>query len=110
MCPPDAPQGGPEAADARDERHRTFAEGLAAEERVLLLVRDELYGGSWAELEADLVARRDRRPAIFKLTTRIDEDLGRISKLRAYEQAHGVDLRRLVELVSGEPLGGGRTS
>ncbi|MCO5172478.1 MAG: hypothetical protein M9894_39780 [Planctomycetes bacterium] len=84
-----------------DERHRPFAEGLAREERVLLLVRDELYGGSWDELEADLHARRERKPAIFKLNTRIDEDLGRISRLRAYEREHGVDLRRLLELVVG---------
>lgn len=91
------------------ERHRVFAEGLGKEERVLLLVRDELYGGSWAELEADLHARRERKPAIFKLNTRIDEDLGRIAKLRAYEQEHGVDLRRLLDLVTG-PEGLGRTS
>ncbi|MCW8139250.1 MAG: hypothetical protein KIT58_10145 [Planctomycetota bacterium] len=84
-----------------DERHRLFAAGLAREERVLLLVRDELYCGSWAELEADLHARRERKPAIFKLNTRIDEDLGRISTLRAYEREHGVDLRRLLELVAG---------
>ena len=94
--------------DARDERHRVFAEGLAHEERVLLLVRDELYGGSWHELEADLLARRERKPAIFKLNTRIDEDLGRISNLRAYEREHGVDLRRLLAPI-GSDLESGRT-
>jgi hypothetical protein len=83
------------------EPERAFADGLSKEERVLLLVRDELYGGSWAELEADLLARRERKPAIFKLNTRIDEDLGRIAKLRAFEQERGVDLRRLLDLVTG---------
>ena len=102
-------RGAPPEPDARDERHRVFAEGLAQEERVLLLVRDELYGGSWAELEADLLARRERKPAIFKLNTRIDEDLGRIGRLRAYEQEHGVDLRHLLGLVAG-PEDLGRTS
>ena len=96
--------------DAREERHRVFAEGLASEERVLLVVRDELYGGSWDELEQDLHARRERKPAIFKLNTRIDEDLSRINKLRAYEREHGVDLRRLLALVAGPDLESGRTS
>lgn len=65
------------------------------------MVRDELYGGAWDELEGDLLARRERKPAIFKLNTRIDEDLGRIIRLRAFEREHGVDLRRLLDLVTG---------
>lgn len=96
--------------DAREERHRVYAEGLGAEERVLLVVRDELYGGSWDELEQDLHARRERKPAIFKLNTRIDEDLSRIIKLRAYEREHGVDLRHLLARVAGPDLESGRTS
>lgn len=91
--------------DAREERQRVFAEGLSAEERTLLLVRDELYGGSWEELEGDLQARRERKPAIFKLNTRIDEDLSRITRLRAFEREHGVDLRGLLDLVTGMQSG-----
>jgi hypothetical protein len=79
------------------ERRRTFAEGLSKEERVLVLIRDELYEGSWEDLERDLQARREGKPAIFKLITRIDEDLSRIQRLRAFERDEGVNLRPLID-------------
>lgn len=85
------------------ERRRTFVDGLGREERVLVLLRDELYGGAWDALEADLRARLERRPAVFKLSTRIEEDLERIAKLREFERTRGVDLR---ELLPGPPSGG----
>jgi hypothetical protein len=74
---------------------------LSKEERVLVLIRDELYEGSWDDLEADLVLRRDRKPSIFKLTTRIEEDLSRIHKLRAFERTEGIDLRPLIDRAAG---------
>ena len=61
-------------------------------DETLLLLRDELYGGSWDEVEADLRARAGRKPYVFKLSTRIEEDLNRIARLRALEE-RGVDLR-----------------
>ncbi len=84
-----------------DERHLAFAEGLGKEERTLVMVRDELYGGSWDELSRDLVARKERRPFIFKLSSRIEEDLDRIEKLRAFELETGHDLRDLLAAVEG---------
>jgi hypothetical protein len=85
------------------ERRRTFVDGLGREERVLVLLRDELYEGAWDALEADLRARLERRPAVFKLSTRIEEDLERIAKLREFERTRGVDLR---ELLPAPPTGG----
>lgn len=76
--------------------HEDFLRSLAKEELQLLVLRKVLYEGRWEEMEKDLIARRDGRPFIFKLQTRIDEDLKRIGVLRAYEQEHGVDLQEYV--------------
>jgi hypothetical protein len=94
-----------ESVSVTEERRRAFAEGLGKAERVLVVVRDELYGGSWDELERDLRARLDRKPYIFKLNTRIDEDLSRIEKLRAFEELEGVDLASLIGDSSGSEEG-----
>ena len=65
---------------------------LSREEKQLLLLRDELYDGSWDDMEADLRYRLDRKPYIFRLMNRIEDDLTRIERLRAYEEQHGVNL------------------
>ena len=83
------------------ERHGAFAESLGKEARVLVVVRDELYNGSWDELVADLAARQQKKPFIFKLNTKIDEDLDRIATLRAYEEEHQVNLREFLGLAAG---------
>jgi hypothetical protein len=59
---------------------------LAPEDRVLRDVRDQLYGGDWDELERDLRARLEGKPYIFKLATKIEEDLARIARLRQAER------------------------
>jgi hypothetical protein len=83
-----------------DDRQRAFADGLTKEERLLIAIRDELYEGSWDDLVADLEARKNRKPHVFKLAARLDEDLERVAKLRAFEREHGLDLKTLLE---GEP-------
>jgi hypothetical protein len=85
-----------------EEQHRVFAESLSKAERVLVLLRDELYGGSWQELINDLKARQDKKPFIFKLNTRIEEDLARITKLRAFEQEQEVDVAQLLSEQGGD--------
>lgn len=65
---------------------RKFRPRLSREEKHLLLLRDELYGGRWDELEADLRNRMERKPYIFRLMNRIEDDLARIARLRAYEE------------------------
>lgn len=83
------------------DSHEEFLRSLPKEERQLLVLRKILYDGRWEEMERDLIARRDGRPFIFKLQTRIDEDLRRIEMLRAYEKEHGVDLQEYVGSGSG---------
>ena len=85
--------------------HEANFRSLAREEVQLLVLRDILYDGSWDEIVRDLEDRRDGKPFIYKLQTRIDEDLERIEKLRTYEAKHGVNLGKYVALPD---LAGGR--
>ncbi len=64
-------------------------------------VRDQLYGGGWDELERDLRARLEGKPYIFKLATKIEEDLDRIARLRRYEAERGVDLGSVLSRLAG---------
>lgn len=65
---------------------------MTALDRMLITIRDELYEGSWEEMEADLKARLEGRPYIYKLATRIKEDLMRIQKLKTYEEDFNINL------------------
>lgn len=66
--------------------------GLSPEERILVQLRDELYEGSWDEMLRDLEARRDGRPYIFKMASRVGDDIERIGRLRQTEAQYGVNL------------------
>lgn len=89
-----------------EERDLVFVESLTREERVLVLLRDQLYDGSWDDLELDLRARKERKPSIFKLNTRIEEDLERIVRLKDFEQARGIDLGALLRFAEADEAGG----
>ena len=59
---------------------------------MLITLRDELYGGSWARMLEDLKDRLHGKPYIFKLVNRIEEDIARVEKLKSYEETHQVNL------------------
>jgi hypothetical protein len=44
----------------------------------------------------DLESRLQAKPYVFKLATRIEDDIVRIRKLREFEQKNGVNLKDLV--------------
>ena len=69
---------------------------LTNEERTLVVIRDELYGGQWDEMMKDLEARLQAKPYVFKLATRIGDDITRIRALREFEQHHRVNLKDYV--------------
>jgi len=71
---------------------------MTIEERMLVVLKKELYEGSWDEMLADLQARLNNKPYIFKLATRITDDIDRIQRLDEFEQANNVDLGDYVEL------------
>ena len=87
----------PVPADAPEEV-RQYIQRLTSEERMLVILNRELYEGSWDEMVADLQARLEGRPYIFRLAHRIQEDLERISRLREFERQAGVDLGEYVGL------------
>ena len=83
---------------AADDRVRQFVDSMPSEERMLVLLKRELYEGSWDEMVADLKARLENRPYIFKLAHRITDDLERIERLRDFEKQNRVDLSDYVQL------------
>ena len=91
MCAPGVGGGGGVNHEAAE-----FARSLDEPSRLLLAVRDELYGGDWALLEQDLEDRLSGRPYIFRLASRIEDDLARIGRMREFEASRQVDLREYV--------------
>ena len=70
---------------------------LSPEEKILVIIRDELYSGSWDEMLEDLRARLESRPYVLKLSGRIESDIERITRLRSMEQENDIDLADYVE-------------
>ncbi len=77
-------------------------DSLSQEERTLVMLRDELYEGSWSNMKKDLQDRMEGRPYIFKLHNRIEDDLNRIEKLMSIEDEAEIDLANHLELPDEE--------
>ena len=73
-------------------KFQKYYAALSSEERMLLTLRDELYGGQWDRMVKDLNDRLKGRPYIFKLVERIKDDLQRVEKLQEYEKKHAINL------------------
>ena len=87
-------QGGSEEAKIV----RDFVEALTDEQRMLVVLKRQLYDGSWETMLDDLKNRLAGKPYIFKLVNRIQDDIERIETLRKFEKEHNVDLADYVEL------------
>lgn len=77
--------------------HREFLRNLTQQERTLLVLREELYEGSWEEMKVDLESRLEKGPHVFELAEIIETDIERIDRLVAYEQSHDIDLGEFLE-------------
>ncbi len=75
-----------------------FIAGLSDEHRMLVVLKVQLYGGSWEPMVEDLKNRLAGKPYIFKLVNRINDDIERIRQMREFEAEHDVDLADFVEL------------
>jgi hypothetical protein len=75
-----------------EDPHKRFYQSLTKEEAMLLVLRDELYTGSWDKMIRDLEDRLKGKPYIFKLVNRIEEDIARIRKIKGYEERHKINL------------------
>ena len=75
-----------------------FVAGLSDEHRMLVILKAQLYGGTWEPMLDDLRNRLEGKPYIFKLANRIKDDIERIEQMRKFEEEHRVDLTEYVEL------------
>jgi uncharacterized protein (DUF1786 family) len=75
-----------------------FITGLSDEHRMLVILKAQLYGGTWEPMLDDLKNRLEGKPYIFKLANRIKDDIERIEQMRKFEEEHNIDLTEYVEL------------
>ncbi len=73
-------------------KYHKYCSAMTVEEKMLITLRDELYGGSWDRMLKDLNDRLKGRPYIFKLVNRIKDDIKRIERLRDYEKKQSINL------------------
>jgi len=78
----------------------SFVQGLDEPQRMLVILKAQLYGGQWEPMLEDLQNRLEGKPYIFKLANRIKDDVERIRFLQVFEQENGVDLAEYVKLES----------
>jgi hypothetical protein len=80
------------ASGKKGSSHEEYCARLSPDERTLIVLRDEIYTGSWDLMLGDLRDRLEGKPYIFKLVNRIQDDIQRIEKLRDYEKKNRVNL------------------
>ena len=73
-----------------------FIKGLTDEDKMLVRLREELYEGRWDAMLADLNDRLHGRPFIFRLASRIQDDMARVQRLSRFERRKGVNLAKLI--------------
>ncbi|MHC4075622.1 MAG: hypothetical protein ACYSRR_00935 [Planctomycetota bacterium] len=77
---------------------RSFVDGLSDEHRMLIVLKAQLYDGQWEPMLDDLKNRLAGKPYIFKLASRIQDDVDRIEMMEKFEAQHNVDLADYVDL------------
>lgn len=75
-----------------------FVASLSDEHRMLVVLKAQLYGGTWEPMLDDLENRLAGKPYIFKLVNRIKDDIERIHRMREFEKEHNIDLSDFIEL------------
>ena len=70
---------------------------LTPEDKILVIIRDELYDGKWNAMLEDLEARLAGRPYVIKLASRIEDDIARITRLKELEETESINLTDYVE-------------
>jgi hypothetical protein len=75
-----------------------FVNGLSNEHRMLIVLKAQLYDGTWEPMLDDLQNRLAGKPYIFKLANRIKDDIERIKQMQKFEVEHNIDLADYVDL------------
>lgn len=81
-----------------DSAVENFVNSLGDEYRMLVVLKAQLYDGSWEPMQDDLENRLAGKPYIFKLNNRIKDDVDRIKEMQAFEAEHGIDLSDYVKM------------
>lgn len=84
--------------NAAQRKHLKYVRRLTAEERILPVLRDELYDGKWEPMVHELGERLNGEPYIFKLVNRLEADIESCNKLEAYERKHEINMRDVVDV------------
>ena len=71
---------------------------LSDEHRMLVVLKSQLYGGSWETMLDDLKNRLEGKPYIFKLVNRINDDIVRIQEMKEFEEKNSIDLADFIEM------------
>ena len=93
-----AGQGEKSTGAVTDRAIMNYVNSLSEESRMLVVLKAQLYGGSWEPMLNDLRNRLDGKPYIFKLANRIQDDIERIEQMMQIETAHSVDLTEYVRM------------
>jgi len=91
-------KGDKEGETAVSQPVRDYVARLSNEHKMLVILKTQLYGGSWEPMLDDLKNRLVGKPYIFKLVNRIKEDIQRIEDMRKFEDEHQVDMADYVEM------------
>ncbi len=83
--------------DQLPEPLRRFMDRLSEEQKLLLVLKKELYDGDWQPMLTDLKNRLDGQPYIIRLASRITDDLRRIEQMQEMERHYRVDLAEYVQ-------------
>ncbi len=75
-----------------------FVDGMSDEHRMLVVLKAQLYGGTWEPMLDDLKNRLAGKPYIFKLVNRIKDDIERIQQMQDFEEKYNIDLADYVQL------------
>jgi hypothetical protein len=75
-----------------------FVNGLSDEHRMLVVLKAQLYDDTWEPMLDDLRNRLSGKPYIFKLVSRIQDDIGRIEEMQEFESEHDIDLADYIKV------------
>lgn len=93
-----AGQGEKSTGAVKDGAVIDYVNSLSEESRMLVVLKAQLYAGSWEPMLNDLQNRLDGKPYIFKLVNRIQDDIERIEQMMEFEAEHNIDLTEYVRM------------
>jgi hypothetical protein len=93
------------AIERLPEPLRRFMDRMTQEQKLLLVLKRDLYGGDWQAMVGDLKNRLEGRPFIVRLAARIEDDLARIVQMSELERHYQVDLADFVQALEDTESG-----